>query len=67
MQSVAISRISSALRRSGFFARNGRSEPSIDRLLRANLGTLNMDEVKRYFALFDRELLLDELLAGTTK
>ena len=31
-------------------------------LLRANRGTLDMQEVRRYFALFDREPLLDELL-----
>ena len=31
-------------------------------LLRANQGLLNMDEVRRYFRLFDRESLLDELL-----
>lgn len=32
-------------------------------LLRANRGALNMDEVKSYFVLFDREGLLNELLA----
>lgn len=32
-------------------------------LLRANPQTLNRDEVRRYFGLFDRESLLDELLA----
>ena len=31
-------------------------------LLRVNRGTLDMQEVRRYFALFDREPLLDELL-----
>ncbi len=30
-------------------------------LLRANRGALNMDEVRRYFRLFEREALLDEL------
>lgn len=32
-------------------------------LLRANRTTLDMQELRRYFALFDRERLLDELLA----
>lgn len=32
-------------------------------LLRANRGALDMQEVRRYFALFDREPLLDEILA----
>lgn len=32
-------------------------------LLRANRGALNMDEVKRYFLLFEREALFDELVA----
>ena len=32
-------------------------------LLRANAGALDMSEVRRYFALFERENLLDELLA----
>lgn len=32
-------------------------------LLRANHATLDFDEIRRYFALFDREPLLDELLA----
>jgi len=31
-------------------------------LLRANLGSLNMTEIREYFRLFDRESLLDELL-----
>jgi predicted nucleotidyltransferase len=31
-------------------------------LLRANRGTLDMEEVRAYFHLFDRESLLDELL-----
>ncbi len=30
-------------------------------LLRNNRGALNMDEIKRYFAMFDREELFDEL------
>lgn len=34
----------------------------IRRLLRANHATLDTDEVRGYFALFDRESLLDELL-----
>ena len=33
-------------------------------LLRANRDTLNMDEVKRYFVLFEREPLFNELAAG---
>jgi hypothetical protein len=33
-------------------------------LLQSNRGALDMQEVRRYFALFDREALLDELLAG---
>jgi hypothetical protein len=32
-------------------------------LLRANRSLLNMDEVRQYFQLFDRETLLDELIA----
>jgi predicted nucleotidyltransferase len=32
-------------------------------LLRANRSTLDMEEVREYFRLFDRESLLDELLA----
>ncbi len=31
-------------------------------LLRANRATLDMQQVRRYFALFDREPLLDEML-----
>jgi len=31
--------------------------------LRANHGTLNMDEVTGYFRLFEREALLDEIIA----
>lgn len=31
-------------------------------LLSANRSTMDMQEVRRYFALFDREPLLDELL-----
>ena len=34
-------------------------------LLRANRATLNMNEVREYFRLFDRESLLDELLNAT--
>ncbi len=36
----------------------------IRQLLQANLGQLDMAEVKQYFTLFEREDLLDELLAG---
>jgi hypothetical protein len=32
-------------------------------LLRANHGQLDMTEVRRYFELFEREEVLDELLA----
>ena len=32
-------------------------------LLRNNRGKLNMEEVERYFLLFERKELLDELLA----
>jgi hypothetical protein len=32
-------------------------------LLRANRASLDMVEVRRYFAIFDREALLDEILA----
>ena len=35
----------------------------IRQLLQANLGQLDMAEVKQYFTLFEREELLDELLA----
>ncbi|MBS0514587.1 MAG: hypothetical protein JSS16_03835 [Proteobacteria bacterium] len=31
-------------------------------LLRANYNTLNMGEVRRYFRLFEREALLDEII-----
>lgn len=33
-------------------------------LLRANRGTLSMDEVRKYFRLFKREALLDEIIAN---
>jgi len=42
----------------------GRDLDDIRQLLRANLGQLDMAEVKQYFALFEREELLDELLSG---
>lgn len=35
----------------------------IRQLLRANRGQLDLAEVRRYFQLFEREALLDELLA----
>ena len=41
----------------------GRDLDDIRRLLRANRTKLDMDEVRKYFALFEREALLDELLA----
>ena len=34
-------------------------------LLRANRGTLDIDELREYFRLFDRESLLDDLLRET--
>ena len=34
-------------------------------LLRANRAALDMDELREYFRLFDREALLDELLLET--
>ena len=39
------------------------SSRDIRALLRAQRGRLNMQEVQEYFALFDREGMLDELLA----
>jgi len=36
-------------------------------LLRNNRGALKMDEVKRYFALFDREKLFDELVSDANE
>ncbi len=36
-------------------------------LLRQHHATLNMAEIREYFALFDRQALLDELLAQTTQ
>jgi hypothetical protein len=41
----------------------GRDFDDIRQLLRANRTKLDMDEVRKYFALFEREALLDELLA----
>ena len=35
--------------------------------MRANRDTLNMDEVKRYFVLFELEPLFDEHTSGTSK
>lgn len=43
--------------------RRTRDIEDIRSLLHANRGTLNMSEVKQYFVLFEREALLDELLA----
>lgn len=43
-------------------ARRVQDLEDIRNLLRANAGLLDMDEVRRYFALFDRESLLDDLL-----
>ncbi len=36
-------------------------------LLRANRGALNMDEVKRYFVMFEREELFDELASDASE
>jgi hypothetical protein len=43
-------------------ARRVRDLDDIRALLRANADTLDLAEVRRYFALFERESLLDELL-----
>jgi hypothetical protein len=43
--------------------RRTRDIEDIRLLLHANRSTLNMSEVKQYFVLFEREALLDELLA----
>lgn len=43
--------------------KRARDIDDIRRLLRNNLGTLGMEEVKSYFMLFDRKELLNELLA----
>lgn len=40
-----------------------RDMDDIRSLLRSNAGSLDMQQVRRYFALFDRETLLDDLLA----
>lgn len=40
----------------------GRDLDDIHALLRNNLGTLDMTRVRQYFALFEREPLLDELI-----
>ena len=44
-------------------ARRLRDLDDIRALLRANAGTVDMTEVRRYFSIFQRESLLDELLA----
>ncbi len=44
-------------------ARRTQDLEDIRALLRANRATLDMEEVRAYFCLFDRESLLDELLA----
>lgn len=43
----------------------GRDIDDIRALLGANAGSVDLDELRRYFRLFDREALLDELLAET--
>jgi predicted nucleotidyltransferase len=45
--------------------RRTRDLEDIRALLRANRSTLDLPEIRGYFQLFDRETLLDELLAGT--
>lgn len=42
----------------------GRDLDDIRALLRNNVGTLDMARVRRYFGIFDREALLDELVGG---
>lgn len=44
--------------------RRNRDLDDIRELLRANQSSLDMQEVRRYFALFNREALFDELLAN---
>jgi hypothetical protein len=44
-----------------------RDVDDIRHLLRNNRDTLKIDQVRRYFVLFDREHLLDELLVDTRK
>lgn len=45
--------------------RRTRDLEDIRELLRANRTTLDLQEVRSFFRLFDREAMLDELLAGT--
>lgn len=45
--------------------RRTRDLEDIRALLRANRGSLNMDEVRSYFRLFEREAMLDELVHET--
>ena len=45
--------------------RRTRDLEDIRQLMRANRATLNLEQVRGYFQLFDREALLDELLAAT--
>jgi hypothetical protein len=48
-------------------SRRAQDIEDIRSLLRANRGALNMDEIRQYFRLFEREALLDELVAETGK
>lgn len=43
-------------------SRRTQDKEDIRALLRANRATINMDEVREYFRLFDRDALLDEIL-----
>ena len=45
--------------------RRTRDLEDIRQLIRANRATLNLEQVRGYFQLFDREALLDELLTAT--
>lgn len=45
----------------------GRDIDDIRALLRANAGSVNLDEVRQYFRLFEREDLLDELIAESRR
>ncbi len=45
-------------------ATRSRDLDDIRALLQANRGSLDMQEVRRYFALFDRESLLDDIVTA---
>ena len=44
----------------------GRDLDDIRELLRANRGSLDMQQVRRYFAIFDRQSVLDDILTDLT-